>query len=96
MAFLNEAERTALLNDLKGMKFNRAKFKLLRLDPKGRLVYYRNVQQAGEWHSKFVLESLGVAVTLVEVNHAQNNQPRNEQRFEFVNIIVEPTPENRS
>ncbi len=94
MAFLNQAERAALLDDLKRMKFNRAKYKLLRLDPKGRLVYYRNVQQSGEWHTKIVLEGMGTAVTLVEVNHADNDQPRNRQRFEFVNIIVEPTPEN--
>ena len=37
MAFLNEAQRKTLLNDLSGMKFNRAKFKLSRLDTKGRL-----------------------------------------------------------
>ncbi len=96
MVFLNQAQREALLNDLKGMKFNRAKNKLLRLDPAGRLAYYRNVQQSGEWHTKFILEGLGTAVTLVEVNHAENDQPRNKQRFEFTNIIVEPTPENRT
>ena len=96
MAFLNEAERKTLLEDLSAMKFNRAKFKLLRMDPQGRLAYYRNVQQSGEWHSKFILEGLGVAVTLVEVNHAANDQHRNKQNFQFTNVIVEPTPENRS
>ena len=96
MAFLNERERAALLDDLKTMKFNRAKGKLLRLDPKGRLAYYRNVQQSGEWHTKVILDGLGTAVTLVEVNHAENNQPRNKQRFEFVNIIVEATADNRT
>lgn len=96
MTFLNEAQRNALLKELSGMKFNRAKFKLLRMDPKGRLAYYRNVQQAGEWHSKFILEGLGTAVTLVEVNHAANDQYRNKQKFQFTNVIVEPTPENRT
>lgn len=96
MAYLNATERAALLDDLQTMKFNRAKFRLLRMDPKGRLLYYRNVQQSGEWHTKIALEGLGAAVTLVEVNHAENNQPRNRQRFEFVNVIVEPTPENPS
>ncbi len=96
MAYLNEDERRALLDDLSRMKLWRAKFKLRLMDPKGRLLYLRNVQQAGEWHTKYVLESLGTQVTLVEVNQAENNQPRNKQKFEFVNVIVEPTADNRS
>ena len=96
MAYLNEDERRALLADLSGMRLWRAKFKLRLMDPKGRLLYLRNVQQAGEWHTKYVLESLGAQVTLVEVNQAENNQPRNKQKFEFVNVIVEPTADNRS
>ncbi len=96
MAYLNEDERRALLDDLSRMKLWRAKFKLRLMDPKGRLLYLRNVQQAGEWHTKYVLESLGAQVTLVEINQAENNQPRNKQKFEFVNVIVEPTADNRS
>ena len=96
MAYLNEGERRALLDELSGMKLWRAKFKLRLLDPKGRLLYLRNVQQSGEWHTKYVLESLGTQVTLVEVNHAENNLPRNKQKFEFVNVIVEPTADNRA
>ena len=96
MAYLNASERGQLLDELRGMKFGRAKSKLSRLDPEGRLAYYRNVQQSGEWHTRFVLDGLGTIVTLVEVNHAGNDQPRNKQRFEFVNIIVEPSPANKS
>ena len=96
MAHLNETQRKALLDQLTGMKFNRAKGKLLRMDPDGRLAYFRNVQQSGEWHTKFILAGLGTAVTLIEVNHAANDQYRNQQKFEFTNIIVEPTLENRS
>lgn len=96
MAYLNERERRSLLNELSGMRLWRAKFKLRLLDPKGRLLYLRNVQQSGEWHTKYVLESLGTQVTLVEVNHAENNLPRNKQKFEFVNVIVEPTADNHS
>ena len=95
MAYLNSGERQQLLDDLLGLKFNRAKGKLTRMDPKGRLVYFRNVQKPGEWHTRFVLEGLGAVVTLVELNHAANDLPRNKQRFEFVNVIVEPTPDNR-
>ena len=96
MAYLNADEREQLLQQLQGMKFSRAKFRLLRMDPKGRLAYFRNVQQTGEWHTRFVLASMGTVVTLVEVNHADNDQPRNKQRYEFVNIIVDPTPDNHA
>ena len=94
MAYLNAQERGKLLDDLKAMKFSRAKNKLARMDPKGRLAYYRNVQAAGEWHTKFILDGLGAMVTLVELNHAENTQAKNKQRFEFVSVIVEPTPLN--
>ncbi len=94
MAYLNEGERRSLLDDLSGMRLWRAKFKLRLMDPKVRLLYLRNAQQSGEWHTKYVLESLGTAVTLVEVNKAANDQPRNKQNFEFVNVIVEPTADN--
>ncbi|MCY3915073.1 MAG: hypothetical protein OXG49_03580 [Chloroflexi bacterium] len=96
MAYLNEGERRSLLDDLSGMRLWRAKFKLRLLDPKVRLLYLRNVQQSGQWHTKYVLESLGTEVTLVEVNHAANDQPSNKQHFEFVNVIVEPTADNRT
>ena len=59
MAYLNQAERRALLDELGGMRLWRAKFKLRLMDPKIRLLYLRNVQQSGEWHTKYVLESLG-------------------------------------
>lgn len=96
MAYLNEQERDKLLDELKDMKFNRAKGKLARMDPKGRLAYYRNVQMSGEWHTKYILEGLGTIVTLVEVNQGANDQAQNKQSYDFVNIIVEPTPSNRT
>lgn len=96
MAYLNEQERDKLLDELKDMKFNRAKGKLERIDPKGRLVYFRNAQMSGEWHTKFVLEGLGTIVTLVEKNKTANTDAKNKQDYEFVNIIVEPTPGNRT
>ena len=89
MATFSQAQRQALLDELSGMKFGRAKGKLARMDPKGRLVYYRNAQQPDEWHTKFVLEGKGIAVTLVEHNHAENDQARNKQNFEFVNVVIE-------
>ncbi len=96
MAYLNAAGRAALLEELSGMRLWRAKFKLRLMDAKCRLVYLRNVQRAGEWHTKYVLGEHGTEVTLVEVNHAANDQARNPQKFEFVDVIVAPTPDNRS
>jgi hypothetical protein len=96
MAYLNEQERDKLLNDLKDMKFNGAKGKLARMDPKGRLAYYRNVQMSGESHTRYILDGLGTIVTLVEVNHTKNTEARNKQDYEFVNIIVEPTASNNT
>lgn len=96
MPYLNEGERRSLLDELSGMRLWRAKFKLRLMDPKARLIYLRNVQRSGEWHTKYVLESLGTQVTLVETNHAENSQYRNKQKFEFVNVIVEPTADNRA
>ena len=96
MTYLNAQERDRLLDELKAMSFKRAKGKLARLDPKGRLVYYRNVQAVGEWHTKFILNGLGAIVTLVEHSHTENTQARNKQRFEFVSVIVEPAPFNPS
>ena len=90
MATMSLDERQGLLDELSGMKFGRAKGKLARMDAKGRLVYYRNAQQSGEWHTKYALESLGIAVTLVELNHAANDQSSNKQNFEFVNVVIEP------
>ena len=94
MAYLDAAQRKDLLDELSGMRLWRAKFKLRLMDPKVRLVYLRNVQQSGEWHTKYALPSFGTQVTLVEHNHAANDQARNKQNFEFVNVIVEPTADN--
>lgn len=96
MAYLNETERDQLLEQLSKMNFNKAKGKLARMDPKGRLAYYRNVQHSGEWHTKYVLEGLGTEVTLVEVNENKNDLPVNWQNYDFVRIVVEPTAENHT
>lgn len=96
MAYLNEQERDKLMEDLSKMKFGKAKGKLARMDAKGRLVYYRNVQQSGEWHTKYVLEGLGTEVTLIEVNKNQNDSAKNNQDYDFVRIVVEPTAANQT
>jgi len=98
MAYLNEQERDALLNELKNMSFRQAQGKLRSLDEKGRMAYFRNAQQTGRWMTRYILPSLGTRVTLVETH---NDLPTKKERrlkseYEFVEVIIEPTPDNRN
>lgn len=97
MAYLNEQQREQLLNELKNMTFNQATWKLRRMDKRGRLAFYRNAQQTGRWLTRYDLEGLGTRVTLVEkhIDKPDKNN-RTKAEFEFVEVIVEPTPDNRS
>jgi hypothetical protein len=97
MAYLNQQERTELLEKLKKMKFNRAKGKLRRMDPKGQIAYFRNAQEAGKLVTCFNLEGLGTRVFLVEkLTRTPTAGRALKPNYEFVEVIVEPTPENRT
>lgn len=98
MAYLNEQQREELLNDLKDLKFNQAKGKLRRMDPKARLIYMRNAQRTGRWMTRYDLETLGTRVTLVEQNRVldENKNHKLESEWEMVEIVVEPLPDNQS
>ncbi|MBZ0288108.1 MAG: hypothetical protein K8I30_10880 [Anaerolineae bacterium] len=98
MAYLNEQQRDQLLNELKNMTFNQANAKLRRMDKRGRLAFYRNAQQTGRWLTRYHLDGLGTRVTLVEKHSDQPDRQANRTKstFEFVEVIVEPTPDNRS
>lgn len=92
MAALNEQQRVKLAEELRGMKFRQATGKLRRMDVKGRLAYFRNVQVSGKVYTRYVLPSLGVQVTLVEedVRKAGPSEGRLKQEFELVDVLVEP------
>ncbi|GIL12545.1 MAG: hypothetical protein BroJett038_12650 [Chloroflexota bacterium] len=92
MAYLNEQQRAQLRDELKNLKFNQAKGRLRRMDPKARLVFYRNSQQVGCWLTRYDLESLGTRVTLVEQNRVSSSM---RSEWELVDVKVEPTPDNR-
>ncbi len=98
MAYLTEQERDALLNELKNMSFRQAQGKLRSLDDQGRMAYFRNAQQTGRWLTRYVLPALGTRVTLVEkhTDTATSNEKRTKSEYEFVEVIVEPTPDNRN
>ena len=97
MAYLNAQERERLKNELQGMNYNRAKSRLNRIDPSGRLVYWRNSQRVGEWHTRFDLPSLGTSVSLVEIIHAKptDKDRVSRRQYEMVDVRVEPMPENQ-
>lgn len=96
MAYLNEQERLALLNELSRMDFNQARRKLRHLDPRGRLVYYRNAQEVGRLLTRYDLPSLGTRVTLVENHHDVKKNSKIRSEFQLVEVIIEPTPDNRT
>ena len=96
MAYLNTQERQALLDELKDMSFNRAKGKIRSLDPKGRLALYRNSQEVGRWMTRYELPSLGTRVTLVETHRDVGKDSKLKSEFDFDEVIVEPTPDNRT
>jgi hypothetical protein len=97
MAYLNAQERERLQNELQGMTYSRAKGRLNRIDPNGRLVYWRNAQRVGEWHTRFDLPSLGTSVSLVEVEHLlpTKHERVSRRNYELVDVRVEPMPENQ-
>lgn len=97
MGYLTEQQRAALARELKQMNFRQANWKVKRMDPRGRLAFYRNAQQARRWLTRYELVGLGTRVTLVE-EHVERPKPdsvRTESQFELVDVIVEPTPDNR-
>src|SRR5262245_21452354 len=98
MPYLNEQEREALLNELKNMSFRQAQGKLRSLDDKGRMAYFRNAQQTGRWLTRYILPSLGTRVTLVEshTDKPTSKERRLKSEYEFVEVIVEPTADNRN
>lgn len=94
MAYLNEQERQALVNELSKMKFNRAKGKVRSLDPKARLAFYRNAQEVGRWMTRYELPTRGARVTLVESHRDVAKDGKLKSDFELSEVIVEPTPDN--
>lgn len=95
MAYMNKQERDALLDEIKSMKFNQIKGKLLRMDKDSRLAYFRNVQETDRWMTRIVMEGLGTQVTLVETLKQRETADNFNRKYELAEIIVEPTPENR-
>jgi len=96
MAYLNEKEREDLLNELINKTYKQAKRKIRRLDSTAKLGVYRNVQGVNRYLTRYELPSLGTKVTLVETYGYDGEGRKKESDYELVEVIVEPTPENRT
>jgi hypothetical protein len=97
MALLNAQEREALQNELKKLRFGQAQWKLLRLDPVRRLVFFRNNQEAEKWLTRYDLPNSGVRVTLVESYDRSKAKGKNLRAdFKLIDAIVEPLANNNA
>lgn len=96
MAYLNTQERDDLLQQLIKLNYMQAKRKIRNMDPKSRLGVYRNVQGVNRWVTRYELPSLGTKVTLVETYALEGAERVKESDYELTEVIVEPTPENRT
>lgn len=95
MAFLDKDERDALLDDIKDKKFNQIRGYIHRRDNQARLAYYRNVQESGQWMTRYVLEGLGTVVTLYEGLDEENEGWFKRRKYQIDKIVVQPTAQNR-
>ena len=96
MAYLNAEQREKLVNDLKGLPFNKAKGKVRGMDENARLVYYRNSQGVGRWLTRFDLPSLGTRVTLVESHKDTDKNGKIKSEYDLAEVIAEALPDNKS
>jgi hypothetical protein len=96
MPYLDTNERKNLLEDLRKLTFNQAKGRLQRMDPKSRLVFYRNVQNVNQWVTRYALPSLGTIVTLIEEKDLKDEKDNREKvNYVLKEVVVEPTSQNR-
>ena len=96
MAYLNEQQRLELLNELKDMKFMRAKGKVRRLDEESRLVFWRNAQTVGKLMTRYDLPTLGTRVILVEGVDEVKDGSKLKAEYDMVEVRVEPLPGNNT
>ena len=96
MAYLNAEQRAQLVNDLKGLPFNKAKGKVRGMDQSSRLVYYRNSQGVGRWLTRFDLPTLGTRVTLVESHKDTDNKGKIKSEYDLEEVIAEALPDNKT
>ncbi|MBC7872151.1 MAG: hypothetical protein H7Y09_15000 [Chitinophagaceae bacterium] len=94
--YLNQQEREDLAKDLSKLKFGQARGKIRGMDQHVRMAYIRNVQTVGKWATRYELPSLGAWVTLIESYATEDKKGKTKSDYELVQVIVEPTTQNRT
>lgn len=98
MAYLNEAERDELLDDLIQKTFKQAQRTVFRTDPQARLRLFRNVQKVNEWVTRYELPNRGAVITLIESRENEETDPdvRVKVKYELIRVEIAPTSDNRT
>ncbi len=96
MAYLNTQQRQELLDELKKMRFNRAKGKVRGMDSKSRLRFYRNAQNTGRLMTSYELPTLGTRVTLVEQVDEKDKGGKLKAEYDLAEVWVEALPGNNT
>ncbi|KAB2906121.1 MAG: hypothetical protein KJ064_11320 [Anaerolineae bacterium] len=91
---MNEQERLKLAEHLAGMKFQRARSEIRKLDPQANLKYFRNAFGTQRWHTAYELPNEGIKITLVEQAEQKPVADSNLVRVTpvYVEAIVEDLP----
>lgn len=93
MAYMNKQERDAMLDKMNGATFQQIRGIVNSTDKQARIAYYRNAQLSGKWMTRYIMEGAGTIVTLTE--EQIHNERRNRTEYRIVEIVVEPTKDNR-
>ena len=98
MSYLNAEQREKLAQELVGKKYGAAKWKLLKMDEKGRIRYFRNTQRVGYLMTSFNLPTYGVNVTIYEKHDSKTDPITSKITGEnkLAEVVVEPTADNKS
>ena len=100
MAYLNQQEREELAQSLINKTYVQAKRTVRNMDRQSKLGVMRNMQRTGELVTTYTLPTKGAVVSLIEERTAgyHDGTPDERQRvnYEFMRVVVEPTPDNRT
>jgi hypothetical protein len=97
MSAMDAEQRQKFASELVKMKYNQAKWKLLRMDPEGRIRFYRNTQRVGYLMTSFELPTYNVRATLYEI-HSSTTDPLTSKISgdnKLAEVIVEPLDESK-
>lgn len=97
MKYLNAQQREQLREELLKLPPRRVKGRIKGMDKKSRLMLYRNMQRVGEYTTTYLLPTLGVRVSLIEGEALKEaNRPGwFKRKYDLIDVVVTPTPENK-